>query len=387
MLVHAPYPLAETRVEREAHAAQVDGWEVDVVALTDPGEPPEETGADGIRIIRLPQSRTRSGSIRTLADEYLGFTVRAAITVLRLHRKRRYSVIQVHNPPDFLIAAGLIPRLMGAKIILDIHDFAPELFALRFGTRSWGSVATKALALVERAALRLADGVVTVHEPYKRALTARGVPVSKITVALNAPEDDVLPPPSRRRRENGFRVVYHGTLTEHYGIATLLDAVSDLRDDITGLTVEIYGQGDALEGLRRQAAALGLDDIVTFSDGFIDNRLVLEHVAGADAGVVANLPIPRNHTALPTKLFEYAALGVPVVSSRLDAVVEYFSDEEVRYFEGGDARSLAAALRSIAHDPDGARAQAERAHRRYEAYRWSRSSAGYLALLRSLASS
>ena len=112
---------------------------------------------------------------------------------------------------------------------------------------------------------------------------------------------------------------------------------------------------------------------------------MLERVAGAQVGVVANLPIERNQAALPTKLFEYAAMGIPVVSSDLAAVGEYFSGDEVRFFAAGDPESLADAIAAVAADPVAAAEQAARARERYQAYRWSTASGEYVALLDALA--
>lgn len=389
MIVHAPYPKAETRVEREAHAAQRRGWSVDVIATRDPGEPEQETGPDGIRIFRMPVRRVRGGSALVVLREYLGFLVLAARKAAGLHGREPYAVVQVHNPPDFLLLAALVPRLRGARVVFDVHDLAPELFALRFAGRPGSSALLETLRLLERLALRFADAVVTVHEPYRRLLLERGVPDEKIVVALNSPEEELIPDPvddgAASRGGARFRVVYHGTITPHYGLATLVDAAGRIAADVPSLALEIYGAGDALPDLKRQADELGIRDRFTFSDGFLGNREVLERVRGADVGVIANLAVERNKEALPTKLFEYAAMGIPVVSSDLPAIREYFSDDEVRFSEPGDAEALARALAEIAHDPAAARERAERARVRYESYRWNVSGEDYLALLARMA--
>jgi glycosyltransferase involved in cell wall biosynthesis len=108
---------------------------------------------------------------------------------------------------------------------------------------------------------------------------------------------------------------------------------------------------------------------------------VLERVRAASAGVVCNLPIERNKTAIPTKLFEYALIGVPILSADLPAIREYFSPHEVRFFRAGDVDALAEALREVASDPAAANARASAARRRYEEYRWSANARRYVELL------
>ena len=385
MVVHAPYPRAETRVEREAHAAQERGWEVDVVAMREPDELADEVGPDGIRIYRLRSGKNARRDAGKGRARYLGFTLLAMRKVAALHRLTKYSVVQIHNPPDFLILAGLIPRVLRSPVVFDVHDLAPELFELRFAERRAGRFLVLALRIVERLALRFADAVVTVHEPYRRLLIARGVPEHKITVALNSPDERLLPEAAALRRDASFRVVYHGTITHHYGLHTLVEAVARLDDRIPSLVVEIYGAGDALEPVKEKAAALGVSGRFRFSDRFLDNAEVLSRVLGAQVGVIANLAIERNQTALPTKLFEYAALNIPIVSSDLAAVREYFDPDEVGFFRAGDPDSLAEALAAVADDPQGASGQAARARRRYRAYRWSVCAREYVETLEALA--
>jgi glycosyltransferase involved in cell wall biosynthesis len=108
-------------------------------------------------------------------------------------------------------------------------------------------------------------------------------------------------------------------------------------------------------------------------------------VNGASVGVVPNLPIPLNRFALSSKLFEYVLLGVPVVSAGLPTLREYFSDEEVRFFEPGNAESLAEALLEVARDPHAASLRAERARLRYASYRWHVSRERYIGILDRLA--
>ena len=191
----------------------------------------------------------------------------------------------------------------------------------------------------------------------------------------------------RRERQApspGFRVVYHGTVTPHYGVGLLVQAAGLVRDRIPELRVEIYGEGDAVAELRERARALGVEDDVQISGTYLPQRDVLRAVQGATVGVIPNLPNRLNRYALSTKLLEYVALGIPVVSADLPTIKEHFSDDEVRYFRAGDAGSLADALAAIAADPDMARAQAEAARHRYEDYRWTRSKRAYIDVLRRL---
>ena len=295
--------------------------------------------------------------------------------------RRRYDVIHVNNPPDFLFLSALVPKLLGAKVIFDVHDLAPDMFAMRFGRRRGADVADRALRLVERAATGFADEDLTVHEPYRRELESRGVSRDKLTVVMNTVDERVFPASRERIGSDGFRVVYHGTVTPHYGVDLLVSAFATLASRVEDARLEIYGDGDAVPGVRRLAAELEIADRVTLSEGFLSQEDVVSRVRSASVGVIPNLPTPLNRFALSTKLFEYVALGVPVVAADLPTIREHFTDSELCYFRAGDPHAAAAALASVNEDPAAAAARAHAALERYDGYRWSTNAERYRELL------
>jgi glycosyltransferase involved in cell wall biosynthesis len=376
MLVHGPYPIGEPRVERQARAARDAGWEVDVLATRRRGEPTEEQ-VEGIRVRRLPLEHRRGVGLAGALREYVGFT---ALAGKELARGRRSDVVHVHAPPDFLIAAALVPRHRGARVILDVHDLSSDMFAMRFGDRTGARTADRLLRLLERASASAADAVVTVHEPYRAELERRGVPAEKLLVLMNSVDESHLPP-STDSRSGAFLVVYHGTITPHYGVDLLVRAAAQAAKEVDDLRLELYGDGDELPAVRRLAAELGLSERMTTSDGYLPHGEVLARVAGANVGVVPNRPTQLNRFALSSKLFEYVALGVPVAAADLPTLRGHFSDDEVRFFRAGDESALTQALVELASHPGAARQRAEAARRRYETYEWPAQARRYVTLL------
>jgi len=120
MVVHGPYPLGEPRVEREALAARAAGWQVEVLATRRAGEAAEEQ-VDGVLVRRLPIEHRRGAGFAAALREYVGFT---CLATRELARGPWHEVVHVHAPPDFLIGAAFVPRLRGARVILDIHDLS-----------------------------------------------------------------------------------------------------------------------------------------------------------------------------------------------------------------------------------------------------------------------
>jgi glycosyltransferase involved in cell wall biosynthesis len=384
MVVHAPYPQ-DVRVAREVRVALTEGYEVDVFAIRRHLEPRHEW-SDGARVFRMPFSHRRGAGVLGTLWEYVGFTLVVSVRVAVEELRRRYDVVQVHNPPDFLIIAAVLPRSRGARLIFDIHDLSPDMLAMRFARHPGRRLAERVLYLIESWATRLADVVITVHEPYRRELVTRGVSPERVSVVMNTVDEGVLPRGHSPTLEDGrFRIVYHGTITPSYGVDLLVEAVAQVRDEIPNVSVEIYGEGDSVPPIAALAQELGIADQVYLPGRYFTQEAVLERVSGADVGVIPNLANRLNRFALSSKLFEYVALRIPVVSADLPTIRAHFTDDELLFFRPGDARSLAAAFLAVARDPIGARKRATAAFDRYKSeYHWKANAERYASILNSL---
>jgi len=378
MVVDAGWP--DTRVEREAHAAQRAGYRVDVICAGEPGQASHEV-IDGLRIRRLPLRRRRGMGLSAQLWEYAAFTLLATAHVLVRESAGHYDVVHVHNVPDFLVAVALPARLRGAKVILDLHDLMPEFFESRFGgarARRWGRL----LRLQERLATRLADEVITVTELWRDRLIRRGLPADKVHVVMNLPDDDVFRPLPRPARQPGeaLRLLYHGTVSHRYGLDVLLDAVDRARREVP-LSLTVHGQGEYLAELRDQARRLQLGPVVTFSDRMLPTQELVPLLQDADVGVVPNRNDLFTNEILPTKLLEYAATGLPAIVSRTDAVERYFDGTMVRYVRPGDVQDLADAIAEMYADPGARRSLAANALTFAKQHSWPVMAERYVTLL------
>lgn len=371
MVVHAYYPLAEPRVQREARAARDAGLEVSVLALRGAGEAAREV-VDGIQVHRLPLSHRRGSRTVRMLFEYVAFAALAAIWLTRKSITKPFAVVHVHSPPDFLVIAALTARLRGTRLILDVHDLSSHMFRVRMPRQ--GRLAEQALLWFERRAAALVDAVVTVHEPYRRELVNHHIPPRKVRVVMNAVDDAVVARAQRAaasdRQPSRFTVAYHGTLTWWYGTDLIVEAIALLRDEGLDIDAVILGDGDALPALQTAVAQRGLREHVFLSGSYLPIEQALGAVARASCGVIPNRPSEINRFALSSKLFEYVGLGIPVVVAELETLAAHFGPEEVTFFHPGDSGSLATAIRWVYENQGEAHAQAERARQRASAYSW-----------------
>jgi glycosyltransferase involved in cell wall biosynthesis len=379
MVVHAYYPVGETRVQREAAALIEDGVDVDIICLRRPGERRREE-VDGVNVYRLPVGRNRSLGVAYQLLEYLAFAVLAAVRLTRLHLRRRYRSVQVHNLPDFLVFSALVPKLTGSHILLDLHDLMPEFLADRLGG-SMGHPLVRLVALQERISCAFADSVITVTEGWRQRLIERGVEPEKISVVMNVADPDLFTPRDEEAPQDSFTIVYHGTLTHRYGVDLLVEAVARLRSRVPTARLLLLGDGDYRMQLESAVACLGLADVVEFSDEMLEVAELLPYLRRASVGVVPNRSSVFTDDLLPTKLLEYVALGIPVVVARTPMIRSYFDDDMVEFFTPGDADDLADRLAVLAESPERCQELARAARTFVESHPWESIAKSYVALV------
>jgi glycosyltransferase involved in cell wall biosynthesis len=382
MVVHAYYPILETRVEREALALVGHGYEVDVICLRSKRQPATDM-EDGVRIYRLPVRRHKHYGAAIQLLEYAVFFVLVFLKLTALHRRRRYNVVQVHNLPDFLIFAALMPKLTGARLILDLHDLMPEFFAARFNSRltNWP---LRLIRWQERLSCRFADHVITVTEAWRKTLIKRGVPAEKISVVMNVADDRIFfraPATKPQPATDGcFHLIYHGNLSQRYGIDLAIQAVDLVRNQILAC-LTIHGSGPRLENLIKLTDDLGLGERVHFSTRAIPTCELPQLIRQADAGIVPYRRDVFTDGILPTKLLEYVALGIPVVAARTPAIEAYFDDTMLEFFTPGDAADLAHHILALYADRE-RREQLRRDSAKFtRRYNWTEIRMEYIALV------
>ncbi|MEP6776491.1 MAG: glycosyltransferase family 4 protein [Chloroflexota bacterium] len=388
MVVHSFYP-DDPRVRRETEALLGDGWQVDVICLRGEGEAKHED-YNGAQVYRLAVRRHRGAGFAIYMLEYMHFFVLASTLLARLQIKKRFNVVQVHNMPDFLIYTAAIPKMLGAQLVLDIHDLVPELYGSKFGGKP-GHPAIRMARWTERRSGAFASQVLTAGEPFRKRLVERGTPSDKVTVIMNAADPSLFQAGQhdKARAETGkavkdsFVLMYHGGLFDRYGLDIAIKAVDRLRSQIPGIALHIYGQGEASADLARLVNNLGLHEHVLLG-GFVPIDEIPALVAAADLGVVPYRQNPFTDLLYPTKAFEYIIMGVPVVMSSTGAVVELFPDLPDMFVPPEDVDALAARILDLYRDPRRLQALLEAAQRAYAPYAWENQRERYLAVMRGL---
>jgi glycosyltransferase involved in cell wall biosynthesis len=381
MVVHAYYPVGETRVQREALALLAAGYEVDVLCLRDRGERAVDT-EEGVNIYRLPMKRYKGLGLPGQLIEYLAFFMLAFFKLLSLYPKRSYGAVQVHNLPDFLIFCAIYPKLCGAKLILDLHDLMPEFFAAKT-EGDMNSLAVRVVTWQEQLSCRFADHVITVTDVWKETLIQRGVPEHKVSVVMNVADGRIFHrlPETRLASANGdhFNLIYHGTFTHRYGVDLIVQAVDKVRQEVPNIQAILIGDGEYREDLLRLTQELGVESHVDLSRQLIPAIELPPLIRQAHVGIVPNRSNIFTDGLLPTKLMEYVALGTPVIAAQTPTINAYFDETMVQFFKPGDVDDLAKCIIALSQDRQCLNQFANNANRFNEKYRWDRVAADYVA--------
>jgi glycosyltransferase involved in cell wall biosynthesis len=260
----------------------------------------------------------------------------------------------------------------------------PEFFAGRFGQGPARHL-LRVVRLQERLSCRFADHVITVSEHWRRTLIDRGVPPARCSVVMNVADERVFTPPAVSRPNEGTHLIYHGTVTRRYGLDLAIRAVAIVRDEIPGIRLTIIGRGDDMEALGRLRRELGVEDLVELRDELVLAEDLPPLLAEADIGLAPYRDDVFTDGLLPTKLMEYAVMGMPCIAARTTAIEGTFRDTFVSFFTPGDAEDLARRIRELHADAE-FRASLARGTATFTARaNWAEVGARYVALVEGLA--
>jgi glycosyltransferase involved in cell wall biosynthesis len=382
MITHSFYE-SDNRVLRYAQALAQEGVSVEVAALRRGLALPRRETLGGVELFRL---QDRFDKTKQSKGAYLWpllrFLLVSSSWITRRHARQRFDLVHIHNIPDFLVFAAWLPKLTGARIILDIHDIVPEFFASKFNA-SERSKLVRGLKLIEKASGRFADHVILSNHLWLDKYASRAAAREKCSVFINHVDTALF------RRGDGVAskgkpvILFPGGLQWHQGLDIAIRAFAKLRTQLPSAEFHIYGEGNMKPALIKLAAEQGLNGSVRFFD-----PVAIKDVAGvmatASLGVVPKRADSFGNEAYSTKIMEFMALGVPVVVSSTKVDRHYFNDSVVRFFESGNHDALAQAMFEVLSNDDLRQGLVSRGLQYVAQNSWENHRAGYLKLANSL---
>lgn len=374
MIAYTVYPF-DARVRREAETLAAScSFEIIVLCLkqkaTAQAYIKDKVYVQELNLIKYEGNRTAKYFI-----SYARFLLKSFLACSYIFLQRGIDVVHVHNMPNALVLAAIIPKIFRKPLVLDMHDSVPDTFEAKFRGRT--GVVLKILYLEEKLSAWMSNRIICVNHVQKNIAVRRGIPSEKIYISMNVPDHNrfvSLDDAKKVHIKDGrFKLVYHGTITERLGIDLAIEAVKLLRDRIPGIELHLWGGGDYVDFLRYQYQDSGSNEDIYFHEAVPIEELP-RALAEVDVGIIPNRRSVATELMLPVKMMEYIALGIPVVAPKLRAIKHYFTDEMVSFFEPEDIESMAEAIFRVYHDASLYKTQMEKAKMFLVEYGWEKQS-------------
>ena len=342
----------DPRPRRALEAMAREGMLVDLICLRGEGSPTREVQGN-VEVLRIPLKRRRGGMLAYLY-QYAAFIFLSSMILAWRSLTRGYDLVHVHNMPDVLVVSALVPKMFGAKVILDLHDPMPELMMTIFKLEkdSWS---VRLLRRIEKWSIARANVVVTVSVTFKRVFSARSCASEKVEVVMNSPDGEIFPlraatTPAYASRKP-FVIMYHGSLVERNGLDLAVEALARVRATLPEAELRIYGEGTPfLDRVMDMAKSKGLQAAVHYLGSRRLEDLVVE-IEGCDVGVIPNHRNSFTDINTPTRMFEYLALGKPAIAPRTSGIQDYFGSVSLVFFKSGDAQDMARSIEYVFSHP------------------------------------
>ena len=255
---------------------------------------------DGVRIRALSPSNGK-GRIRRMTA--------TACSVLREALSQNADLYHFHDPE--LIPVGLFLRACGKTVIYDIHENVPKDILLKQYLPGWSrQVLSWLVGKLETSASRQFSALVTVSPLIADRFINRN---SRTLVIHNFPELAELEEPGGIPWESREpTVVFPGGILPERGIRQMVHAMACLPDS-TGATLQIACAEFPQDLWDELAQHPGWARVRYL--GYLNRTRIADLLRRASAGLVLYLPEGQNFCAMPHKLFEYMAAGIPVIAS------------------------------------------------------------------------
>jgi glycosyltransferase involved in cell wall biosynthesis len=303
-----PVPL-DRRVWQESCALRDAGYEVVVICPRMRGYTKAEEKLDGIQIYRHWISE-EAGGFAGFFREYLSALWGEWWLAWKAWRRHKFRVIHLCNPPDLLFPITWPFKLLGVRVIYDVHDVWPEMFEAKFGRRGplyWF------VRLAERLTYASANVVMATNESVRQVALRRGrKSPDRVFVVRTAPKIAGLDCPFDPQLKNGRRYLlgYVGVMGNADGVRYLVEAAEHIvhrmgREDIQFL---LMGAGPEYDNLVRQRSQAGLKEYVDLP-GRVSNEFLFTALQTMDLGASCDPINSYNEHCTMNKVLEYMAFG------------------------------------------------------------------------------
>lgn len=330
----------------------------------------ETDTVEGVTVHRLwsYQPQAENPGMGKRMAYYLIFGLHAMAWLL-WHRNE-YDVVVTTTPPISTGAAGLLAKILGKPWIVDVRDLWIDA-SISLGYLDEGSVIERISRQFQKTVLHAADRISittpslgeSLQETYGSSLAEKmieipnGVDTDRFQPtydrdAVPTSGDSPATPqqaPSVDTKMDGGRptIIYTGNLGSSQTLDCFVEAMDHLSHD--SAVLRLVGSGDVESQLREQAADLGVQDSVDF-EGLVPREEVPSLLTEATIGIAPIRDTEEMAYAMPTKLYEYMASGLPTVVTGRGEIEQFVEQSGGGVHTDTDPESIAATLDELLSD-------------------------------------
>ncbi|HSB66498.1 MAG TPA: glycosyltransferase family 4 protein [Anaerolineales bacterium] len=308
----------DPRVLKEAESLRNNGFEITILCWDRQAElKAEEVLPSGVKIIRIQNIRSSYGiGARQLVQMVLFW-----VSAQRFLRKINPRIIHCHDF-DTLPAGLFFGKFRHVPVIYDAHEYYVELVRPRLKGMA-GRLILEIITYLENIGARKVSAIVTVDQTLSAIYQKRN---RHVIVLGHYPIKSMAGMSNPVFSRSEITMIYTGRLSTDRGMLIYCDLLRKLI--AIGVPAKLILAGSFLPESEKATFFEYTQEIIAAIDylGWVPYEKISEIYHRADIGLAILLPEPRYVAAIPVKLFEYMANGLPVIASKFPSISRVVED-------------------------------------------------------------
>ena len=189
-----------------------------------------------------------------------------------------------------------------------------------------------------RLVVRNAAMVTTVTKNLAKAMQDHGLKNKNYRVLGNVVADEFFETKERKTgQKKGKTTFLHVSCFEDKSknVSGILRVIKSLADQRNDFEFKMIGEGMDLEGSKKLANELGLDEKTVVFTGLLEGKALVNEMNSGDLLVVFS-----NYENFPVVINECFVLGIPVIATRVGGIPEFVNNSNGRLVNPGDEKAL-----------------------------------------------